>query len=115
MLRSADLEANEQLACSLRKLVGCAVVTGLQPKQYEAARQIWNMDASGHPDLIVQPTCTEDVARTVDFARRHGQTVCVRSKGAHSSDAMVTLGFGLRLGLGLRSANPNPNPMNLTL
>ena len=57
MLRSADLEANEQLACSLRKLVGCAVVTGLQPKQYEAARQIWNMDASGHPDLIVQPTC----------------------------------------------------------
>lgn len=43
----ADLEANEQLACSLRKLVGCAVVTGLQAKQYEAARQIWNMDSSG--------------------------------------------------------------------
>ena len=35
MLRSADLEANEQLACSLRKLVGCAVVTGLQAKQYD--------------------------------------------------------------------------------
>ena len=110
MLRSADLEANEQLACSLRKLVGCAVVTGLQAKQYEAARQIWNMDASGYPDLIVQPTCTEDVARTVDFARRHGQTVCVRSKGAHSSDAMVTLGlgFGFGFGFGLGSANPNP-------
>ena len=52
MLRSADLEANEQLACSLRKLVGCAVVTGLQAKQYEAARQIWNMDRGAKPHIV---------------------------------------------------------------
>ena len=80
MLRSSDLEANEQLACSLRKLVGCAVVTGLQAKQYEAARQIWNMDASGHPDLIVQPTCMGLKQQNTVFYWDYKQTRVVRSR-----------------------------------
>lgn len=48
---------------------------------YNEARSIWNAMIDKHPALIVRCASTEDVVRTVNFARQHGLLLAIRSGG----------------------------------
>jgi FAD/FMN-containing dehydrogenase len=58
-------------------------VVGPGDPNYETARRGWNHAINKRPALIVQAASTEDVARTVRFARSEGMPIAVRG-GAHS-------------------------------
>jgi FAD/FMN-containing dehydrogenase len=62
-------------------LAGSVVGPGVP--NYETARRGWNHAINKRPALIVQAASTEDVARTVRFARSEGMPIAVRG-GAHS-------------------------------
>ena len=42
---------------------------------------IWNAMAAGAPAVVVQPTCADDVAAAVRFARHHGVLLGVKGGG----------------------------------
>ncbi len=50
---------------------------------YDEARQIYNAMFDRYPALIARPADVSDVARTINFARRHGLLTAVRG-GGHS-------------------------------
>jgi FAD/FMN-containing dehydrogenase len=58
-------------------------VVGPGDPSYETARRVWNHAVDLHPALIVQVASTEDVVRSVGFARSEGRPIAVRG-GAHS-------------------------------
>ena len=64
----------------LHELVIGEVVTCCGPR-YEALRTVNNKACISRPSVIVVPATTEDVAITVNFARRNGLEVSVRSGG----------------------------------
>src|SRR5688500_9499494 len=45
---------------------------------YDQARRVWNGMIDRHPALIARCASTDDVARTVDFARTHDIVMSVR-------------------------------------
>jgi FAD/FMN-containing dehydrogenase len=59
-------------------------IVGPGEPSYEAARRVWNGAIDRRPALIVRAASTEDVARTIAFARRVGQPIAVRG-GTHSA------------------------------
>ena len=67
---------------------------------YEAARRVafWNPMTAKHPAMIVQCAGADDVARSIDFARRRGISVAVRS-GGHSFLGWGTCDHGLVIDL----------------
>lgn len=50
---------------------------------YSTARQVWNHAVNKYPQLIVQCSDANDVARAIDFARQHDLLTAVRG-GCHS-------------------------------
>ena len=48
---------------------------------YDALVQAWNLSVPMRPAAVVEPTCTDDVVRTVRFAAQHGLTVGVQATG----------------------------------
>jgi FAD/FMN-containing dehydrogenase len=50
-------------------------------KDYDTARRVWNPKYDKHPAMIARCAATEDVARTVEFARKNNLPVSVRSGG----------------------------------
>ena len=48
---------------------------------YHEARKVWNGMIDRHPALIVRPANTDDVVRTVRFARQHDLLTAVRGGG----------------------------------
>ena len=48
---------------------------------YDEARRIWNGDVDRHPALIARCTSTDDVVRTIRFAREHDLPLAVRGGG----------------------------------
>lgn len=50
---------------------------------YEAARESFNALVDARPEVIVRPTCAEDVRVAIDFARRMEFPVSIRG-GGHS-------------------------------
>ena len=73
-------------------LVGSVIGPG--DPHYETARRVWNHAIDRHPALIVRAASTDDVARTVDFARREGIPIAVRG-GAHSIAGFSTCDDGI--------------------
>jgi FAD/FMN-containing dehydrogenase len=65
---------------------------------YDAARRIWNHMIDKHPALVVRPTSTEDVVRTVRFARSEGLPIAVRG-GSHSIAGFSTCDDGIVIDL----------------
>jgi FAD binding domain-containing protein len=75
-----DPEAIQKLALSVRGRVLAPSNDG-----YGAARRVnfWNPKTNRRPVFIVYCQSNDDVARTVEFARRHSRAVAVRG-GGHS-------------------------------
>jgi FAD/FMN-containing dehydrogenase len=73
-------------------------VIGPGDPHYETARRVWNHAIDKHPALIVRAASTDDVARTVDFARREGMPIAIRG-GAHSIAGFSTCDDGIVIDL----------------
>lgn len=73
-------------------------VIGPRDSDYEAARQVWNAAFDKHPGLIVACSGSTDVARTIEFARKHNLLLAVRS-GGHSLAGKSTCDGGVVLDL----------------
>jgi FAD/FMN-containing dehydrogenase len=73
------------------------VLTAGEP-DYETARQIWNSASDKRPAVIVRATSTQDVVRTVLFARSEGLPLAVRG-GGHSIAGFSTCDGGIVLDL----------------
>lgn len=65
---------------------------------YESARRIWNHAIDKRPALVVRPRSTDDVVRTVRFARSEGLPIAVRG-GSHSVAGFSTCDDGLVIDL----------------
>jgi FAD/FMN-containing dehydrogenase len=73
-------------------------IVGPGDPNYDRARRVWNNAIDKRPALIVRAASTEDVARTIAFARRVGQPIAVRG-GAHSAAGFSTCDDGIVLDL----------------
>ena len=73
-------------------------VVGPGDPSYETARRVWNHTIDKRPALVVRAASTDDVARTVRFARSEGRPVAVRG-GAHSVAGFSTCDDGVVLDL----------------
>src|SRR5262245_60876550 len=78
-------------------------VVRLGDADYDTARSIWNAAHDKHPALVVRPTSTEDVVRTVRFARSEGLPVAVRG-GSHSIAGFSTCDDGIVIDLAAMNA-----------
>lgn len=85
---------------TLRELESGLSGTVIRPGDdgYEAARRIWNHAIDKHPALVVRPTSTDDVVRTVRFARSEGLPIAVRG-GSHSVAGFSTCDDGIVIDL----------------
>jgi FAD/FMN-containing dehydrogenase len=70
---------------TVSELDGAIAGTVIRPADpgYDEARKVWNAAHDKYPALVVRPTSTEDVVRTVRFARSEGLPIAVRG-GSHS-------------------------------
>ncbi|MBF6570408.1 MAG: FAD-binding oxidoreductase [Candidatus Binataceae bacterium] len=73
-----DLRSIRNFAASLS---GDVIVPG--DHRYSQARRVWNHAVNVHPAIIARCANTQDVVRTVEFARRYGLLTALRS-GGHS-------------------------------
>jgi FAD/FMN-containing dehydrogenase len=73
-------------------------VVGPGDPNYETARRVWNHTIDKRPALVVSAASTDDVARTVRFARSEGRPVAIRG-GAHSVAGFSTCDDGIVLDL----------------
>jgi FAD/FMN-containing dehydrogenase len=86
---------------TVRELEIClagAVVSPGDP-DYEAARRVWNQEIDKCPALVVRVASTDDVSRTVRFARSEGRPIAVRG-GAHGVAGFSTCDDGIVIDLG---------------
>jgi hypothetical protein len=65
---------------------------------YNSARKIWNPRYDKHPAMIVRCASTEDVARSVEFTRKHDLAVSVRA-GGHDQAGFSTNNGGMVIDL----------------
>ena len=73
-------------------------VVGPGDPSYETARRVWNHTIDKWPALVVRAASTDDVARTVRFARSEGRPIAVRG-GGHSVAGFSTCDDGIVLDL----------------
>ncbi len=84
-------------------------VTSPSDAAYEEARRVWNTRYDRHPALVVRPTDTSDVVRTVGLAAELDLPLAVRS-GGHSpagygtGDGAVVLDLSAMRGLSIDAA-----------
>ena len=73
-------------------------VVGPGDPSYETARRVWNHTIDKWPALVVRAASTDDVARTIRFARSEGRPIAVRG-GGHSVAGFSTCDDGIVLDL----------------
>src|SRR5215207_256616 len=73
-------------------------VVGPGDSSYETARRVWNHTIDKSPALVVRATSTDDVVRTVRFARSEGRPIAVRG-GGHSVAGFSTCDDGIVIDL----------------
>ncbi len=73
-------------------------VVGPGDPSYETARRVWNHTIDKWPALVVRAASTDDVARTVRFARSEGRPIAVRG-GGHSVAGFSTCDDGIVIDL----------------
>jgi FAD/FMN-containing dehydrogenase len=73
-------------------------VVGPGDPSYETARRVWNHTIDKSPALVVRAASTDDVARTVRFARSEGRPIAVRG-GGHSVAGFSTCDDGIVIDL----------------
>lgn len=88
-----DPEALKKLS---RRLEGRVIVAG--DPEYEAARRVWNFRFDPHPAAVIRCAGSDDVSRSIDFARRHGLPASVRS-GGHSQAGLSVCDGGVVIDL----------------
>src|ERR1700704_3164989 len=66
--------------------------------EYDAMRQVFLGDVDRRPAAIIRVANADDVARVVDFARREGDELAIRS-GGHSNAGQSTTDGGIVLDL----------------
>jgi FAD/FMN-containing dehydrogenase len=66
--------------------------------EYERARRVYNADIDRRPALIVQCAGTDDIVRSVDYARANNLAVAIRG-GGHSAPGFGTCDGGLVIDL----------------
>lgn len=99
LVASRGLAANVDPAAT--KKFGASLKGGLilpGDKQYESARRVWNWRYNKHPAMVVRCASSEDVRRSVEFARKQDLRVAVRS-GGHSFAGFSTCDDGLVIDL----------------
>src|SRR5579863_5963320 len=88
-------------------LKGKLIVPG--DADYDAARRVWNARYDKHPACIARCANTDDVRRSVDFARANELATAVRS-GGHSFAGLSTCDGGFVIDLsGMNSIMVEPN------
>ena len=87
---TAETNGTSLAAESIRKFGSAIAGNVIAPNsaEYDGARSIFNRAFDRHPALIVRCAGPSDVARTLDFAQRHGLPLALRA-GGHSR-----LGYG---------------------
>ncbi|MFQ3250206.1 MAG: FAD/FMN-containing dehydrogenase [Glaciecola sp.] len=70
-----------------------------QSQEYEKARSLWNGMISKSPSLIVQVTKEQDVVNAVNFARKHGILLAIKS-GGHNIAGKALVDGGLVIDFG---------------
>jgi len=78
------------------KLRGRLILPG--DPQYNSARKIWNPRYDKRPDMIVRCATTEDVARSIEFARKKDLAVSIRA-GGHDQAGFSTNDGGMVIDL----------------
>ena len=66
--------------------------------EYNSARRVWNWRYDEHPAMIAQCAVTDDVRRSVEFARKRHLRAAIRS-GGHSFSGYSTCDGGLVIDL----------------
>jgi FAD/FMN-containing dehydrogenase len=66
--------------------------------EYNSARRVWNWRYDDHPAMIAQCAVTDDVRRSVEFARKRHLRAAIRS-GGHSFSGYSTCDGGLVIDL----------------
>jgi FAD/FMN-containing dehydrogenase len=95
--RALSAEIDPELVKTLgARLKGRLILPG--NSGYDAARKVWNARFDKHPAIIAQCAATEDVARTVEFARKNNLAVAVRA-GGHSMAGLSTCNGGVLIDL----------------
>jgi FAD/FMN-containing dehydrogenase len=74
-------------------------VVGPGDQDYETARRTWNHAIDKRPALVIRAGSTDDVSRTVRFARSEGLPIALRG-GAHSVAGFSTCDGGMVIDLG---------------
>ena len=93
---TVDQVAQADVEKFVKSLKGRAVRPG--DGEYEKARLVWNGKFQKRPGLVAFCTGSEDVAKTIEFARKHNLALAVRS-GKHSLAGKSTNDGGVILDL----------------
>jgi hypothetical protein len=96
-LDGAELELTKAMIREFGAAMSGPVMLSEDPG-YESARKVWNGMHDKHPALIAQCQNTQDIQRTVDFARDHNLLLAVRG-GGHSWPGKSTCDGGVMLDL----------------
>jgi FAD/FMN-containing dehydrogenase len=98
---TAQPEPNPRSLARLRRQIRGGVLRAGDPG-YDDGRAVWNGMADRHPALIARCAGSDDVARAVEFGRRHGLEIGVKG-GGHGILGHAVPEGGLLIELGLLS------------
>jgi FAD/FMN-containing dehydrogenase len=84
-------------------------------KDYDSARKLWNARYDKHPAMIARCAVTDDVVRSIEFARKNNLVISVRS-GGHDPAGFSSNDGGLLVDLGSMNAiKLNPDRMTASV
>lgn len=75
-----DHQFQQEALNKLRDQISGSVVTP-EDSGFDEARAVWNGLVDRKPAAVVRAANTDDVARTIGFAREHGMELAIRGGG----------------------------------